>query len=62
MIRYGVWLYFRFTLSFRAVEELLAQRGIEVSYETIRWWRLSFEPVIAATCRGGGRRQRPVAP
>ena len=36
VIRYAVWLYFRFTLSFRDVEELLAQRGIEVSYETIR--------------------------
>lgn len=33
VIRYAVWLYFRFTLSFRDVEELLAQRGIEVSYE-----------------------------
>ncbi len=30
-----VWLYFRFTLSFRGVEELLAQRGIDVSYETV---------------------------
>ena len=36
VIRHAVWLYFRFTLSFRDVEELLAQRGIEVSYETIR--------------------------
>jgi putative transposase len=36
IIRYGVWLYFWFTLSFRGVEELLSQRGIEVSYETIR--------------------------
>ena len=32
----AVWLYFRFTLSLRDVEELLAERGIEVSYETIR--------------------------
>ena len=32
VIRHAVWLYFRFTLSFRDVEELLAQRGIEVSY------------------------------
>ena len=35
VIRHAVWLYFRFNLSFRDVEELLAQRGIEVSYETI---------------------------
>ncbi|MFN8874833.1 MAG: IS6 family transposase, partial [Brevundimonas sp.] len=34
VIRYAVWLYFRFSLSLRDVEELLAQRGIEVSYET----------------------------
>jgi transposase-like protein len=38
VIRHAVWLYFRFTLSLRDVEELLAQRGIEVSYETVRCW------------------------
>ncbi len=36
VIRHAVWLDFRFTLSFRDVEELLAQRGISVSYETVR--------------------------
>jgi len=36
IIRQAVWLYYRFSLSFRDVEELLAQRGIEVSYETVR--------------------------
>lgn len=36
VIRYAVWLYFRFTLSIRDVEELLAQRGIEVSREAVR--------------------------
>jgi transposase-like protein len=36
VIRHSGWLYFRFTLSFRDVEELLAQRGIIVSYETVR--------------------------
>lgn len=51
VIRYAVWLYFRFTLSFRDVEELLAQRGIEVSYETIRCWTLKFGPLIAANLR-----------
>lgn len=40
VIRQAVWLYFRFTLSFRDVEEMLAQRGIDVSYETIRCWSL----------------------
>ena len=40
IIAHAVWLYFRFSLSFRDVEDLLAQRGIIVTYETIRqWWR-----------------------
>jgi transposase-like protein len=42
-----LWLYFRFTLSFREVEEILAQRGIEVSYETIRCWMIKFGPQLA---------------
>ena len=36
VIRYAIWLYLRFTLSFRDVEEMLAQRGIEVSRQTVR--------------------------
>ena len=51
VICHAVWLYYRFTLSFRDVEELLAQRGIEVSYETIRCWTLKFGPQIAANLR-----------
>jgi putative transposase len=47
IICYGVWLYFRFTLSFRDVEEMLAERGIDVGYETIRYWTLKFGPLIA---------------
>ena len=47
VIRHAVWLYFRFSLSFRNVEELLAQRGIDVSYETIRCWTIKFGPLIA---------------
>ena len=38
VISHGVWLYHRFSLSFRDVEELLAKRGILVSHETIRQW------------------------
>ena len=38
IISHGVWLYHRFSLRFRDVEELLAKRGIIVSYETIRQW------------------------
>jgi transposase-like protein len=55
VIRHAVWLNFRFTLSLRDVEELLAQRGIEVSYETIRCWTIKFGPTIAANLR---RRRR----
>jgi putative transposase len=47
IIRHAVWLYFRFMLSFRDIEELLAERGIDVSYETIRCWTLKFGPKIA---------------
>ena len=51
MICYAVWLYFRFTLSLRDVEELLAQRGIVVSREAIRMWVNKFGPLIAANLR-----------
>jgi putative transposase len=51
VIRYAVWLYFRFTLSIRDVEELLAQRGIELSREAIRCWVIKFGPLIAANLR-----------
>ena len=56
VIGHAVWLYFRFTLSLRDVEELLAERGIEVSYETIRCWTRKFGPLIAKNLR---RRQKP---
>ena len=42
IIRHAVWLYLRFTLSYRDVEELPAERGLDVSYETIRRWVLKF--------------------
>ncbi len=44
IISYAVWLYYRFSLSFRDVEDLLAERGIIVSYESIRRWCLKFGP------------------
>jgi putative transposase len=40
VISYAVWLYFRFPLSLRMVEEMLAERGISVSYETVRQWAM----------------------
>ena len=54
IISHAVWLYFRFTLSFRDVEELLAQRGIDVSYETIRCWTLKFGPKISRNLKRAG--------
>ncbi len=47
IIKQAVWLYFRFTMSYRDVEELLAERGIDVSYETVRRWDLKFGPDYA---------------
>jgi len=44
-------LYYRFTLSLRDLEELLAERGIEVAYETIRQWGIEFGPAIARDLR-----------
>ena len=54
-ISHAVWLSFRFSLSFRDVEELLAQRGIVVSYETVRQWCLKF----GQTDANERRRRRP---
>jgi putative transposase len=42
IIQHAVWLYFRFPLSYRDVEDMLAERGIDVSYETVRRWALKF--------------------
>ena len=42
IISYAVWLYFRFNLSHRDIEDLLAQRGVIVSYESIRLWCIKF--------------------
>jgi transposase-like protein len=47
----------RFTLSFRDVEDLLAERGLDVSYETVRRWVLKFGPLFARELRR--RRHRP---
>lgn len=55
VIQRAVWMYLRFTLSFRDVEEMLAERGIFVSYESIRRWVLAFGPAIARRIRA----QRP---
>ena len=43
IIQHAIWLYLRFTLSYRDVEDLLAERGLDISYETVRRWVLKFE-------------------
>ena len=58
-MRHAVWLYLRFTLSYRDVEDLLAERGLYVSYETVRRWVLKFGPVFARELRR--RRPRPTS-
>ncbi len=57
VIAYAVWSYYRFSQSLRDVEDLLAERGVTVSYETIRVWVDRFGPQIAARIR----RDRPPA-
>src|SRR6059036_2921412 len=57
IIQHAIWLYLRFTLSYRDVEELLAERGLDISYETVRRWVLKFSSVIARRLREG--RPRP---
>jgi putative transposase len=51
IIGHAVWLYLRFTLSYRDVEDLLAERGLMVSNESIRRWVLKFGPIIAKNLR-----------
>ena len=57
IIRHAVWLHLRFTLSYRDVEDLLAERGIDVSYESVRRWVKKFGPMFARKLRQ--RRPRP---
>ncbi len=55
IIAHAVWLYFRFNLSYRDVEELLAERGVIVTYESVRQWCLKFGQMYANALR----RRRP---
>jgi putative transposase len=55
IIQYTVWLYYRFNLSHRDIEDLLSERGIEVSYESIRCWCNKFGAYYA--CRLKRRHQ-----
>ena len=51
IIRRAVWLYARFTLSYRDVEDLLAERGLDISYESVRRWFLKLGAPIARNLR-----------
>jgi len=55
IISHCVWLYFRFSLSFRDVEELMSSRGVSLSYETVREWCFKFGQTYA----NGFRRRSP---
>lgn len=57
VIQHAVWLYLRFTLSFRDIEDLLSERGLDISYETIRCWVAKFGTLFARELRK--RRSRP---
>ena len=51
IIQHAIWLYLRFSLSYRDVEELLAERGLDLSYESVRRWVLKFGPIFARRLR-----------
>jgi putative transposase len=57
VISHCVWLYYRFSLSFREVEEMMLERGVVVTYETIRQWCRKFGQTYANGLRR--RRARP---
>ncbi len=57
VIQAAIRLFYRFTLSYRDVEELFAERGIDVSFETFRWWCLKFGPIYTRRMRW--ERNRP---
>jgi len=58
LIIHAVWLYARFTLSYRDIEDLLAERGIDVSYETVRRWFLKFGTQISTNLRTNEENER----
>src|ERR671914_1805681 len=60
IIRHAVWLYLRFTLSYRDVEDLLAERGLEVSYETVRRWVGKFGIAYARQLRRSRAKPSPL--
>jgi putative transposase len=57
IISHCVWLYFRFCLSYRDIEELMAKRGVTSTYEAVRYWGRKFGQAYANALRR--RRPRP---
>ena len=57
IIQHAVWLYHRFPLSYRDVQELLHQRGIEVSHETLREWCIKFGRLCCLNCNASKLRR-----
>lgn len=51
IIRLAVMMYVRYPLSLRQVEDLLFERGIDISYENVRFWQIRFGPMFAAELR-----------
>jgi len=60
VIRHAVWLYLRFTLSLRDVEEMLAERGLDLTYETVRRWATNSARCLLGSC-GSDDSDRPDA-
>ena len=60
IISRGVWLYFRFNLSFRDIEALMAERGVDVSYETIRQWVDKFGGTYAKRIKSRAEAPSPI--
>ena len=60
IIRRAIWMYFRFNLSFRDVEELMIERGIDVSYETIRRWVGKFGSTYAKRIKSRSEPPSPI--
>src|ERR1700752_4575012 len=54
IIQHAIWLYLRFTLSYRDLDELLAERGLDISYETVRRWGLNSAPRSRDGCASVG--------
>ena len=60
IIRRAIWMYFRFNLSFRDVEELILERGVDVSYETIRRWVDKFGSTYAKRIKSRSENPSPI--